>query len=53
MEPPPDPDQPGGKKKSQFDWTHLGPKGASYFSAMVARELAQAVPPLAPYLKKD
>jgi lysophospholipase L1-like esterase len=53
MEPPPDPNQPAGKKKSQFDWTHLGPKGASYFSAMVAGELARTVPPIAPYLKKD
>lgn len=53
MEPPPDPNQPAGNRKSQFDWTHLGPKGASYFSAIVAGELALAVPPIAPYLKKD
>jgi len=50
MAPPPDPNPAGGKVKSQFDWTHLGPKGATYFSAMVARELAQAVPGIAPYL---
>jgi lysophospholipase L1-like esterase len=36
-----------------FDWTHLGPKGAAYFSAIVAGELAQAVPAIAPYRKKD
>jgi lysophospholipase L1-like esterase len=53
MEPPPAPGQPAGKKKSQFDWTHLGAKGAGYFSAMVAGELARAVPAVAPYLSKD
>ena len=42
-----------GSLISQFDWTHLGAKGANYFSAMVAGELAQAVPAIAPYLKKD
>jgi lysophospholipase L1-like esterase len=50
MAPPPD---PGKKEKSQFDWTHLGPKGAAFFSAMVAKELTHAVPDTAPYLKKD
>jgi lysophospholipase L1-like esterase len=53
MAPPPDPHQPPGKKKSQFDWTHLGAKGAGYFSAMVAGELARAEPRIAPYFKKD
>ena len=53
MEPPPDPNQPPGKTKSKFDWTHLGPKGASYFAAIVAGELDRAVPAIAPYLKKD
>jgi lysophospholipase L1-like esterase len=35
----------------KFDWTHLGPKGAALFAAMVAREWAQAVPAIAPYLR--
>jgi lysophospholipase L1-like esterase len=39
-----------GAAKSQFDWTHLGPKGAELFSAVVARELTQAVPAISPYL---
>jgi lysophospholipase L1-like esterase len=53
MAPPPDPAQAtaGKKEKSQFDWTHLGPKGAAFFSAVVARELAQAVPATASYLR--
>ncbi|GGY41419.1 rhamnogalacturonan acetylesterase [Pseudoduganella albidiflava] len=46
--PPPAPD--GKQGKSKFDWTHLGPKGAALFGAMVAGELAQAVPAIAPYL---
>jgi lysophospholipase L1-like esterase len=37
----------------KFDWTHLGPKGAALFSAMVAREWAQAVPGIAPYLRSE
>jgi lysophospholipase L1-like esterase len=53
MEPPPDPKQAPGKAKTKFDWTHLGPKGATYFSAIVAGELDRAVPAIAPYLKKD
>ena len=50
---PLDPNQvePVGKTKSCFDWTHLGPKGADVFGAMVARELARAAPAIAPYLK--
>jgi lysophospholipase L1-like esterase len=55
MAPPPDPDKAtaGKKEKNLFDWTHLGPKGAAFFSAVVARELAQAVPATAFYLQKD
>ncbi len=33
-----------------FDYTHLGPKGSSYFARMVAMELVVAVPDLKPYL---
>lgn len=51
VEPAPPPSPDGKKVKSAFDWTHLGPKGAAYFGAMVANELAQAVPAIAPYLK--
>ena len=32
------------------DKTHLSPKGSDFFGAMIARELARAVPELAPYL---
>jgi lysophospholipase L1-like esterase len=49
-EPPPPPSPDGKKARSKFDWTHLGPKGAALFGAMVGRELAQAVPALAPYM---
>jgi hypothetical protein len=35
-----------GDAKLSFDYTHLGPTGASFFSAMVTRELAIAVPAL-------
>lgn len=35
-------------KEGEFDHTHLGVKGAAYFSRIVARELAEAVPALAP-----
>ncbi|MDL2354716.1 MAG: rhamnogalacturonan acetylesterase, partial [Pseudomonadota bacterium] len=52
MAPPPNPAKAKGEgaAKSQFDWTHLGPRGAQLFSAMVAKELAQAIPAIAPYL---
>ena len=46
--PPPSPD--GKKVKSKFDWTHLGPKGAALFGAMVGQQLKRAVPAIAPYL---
>ena len=36
----------------KFDWTHLGPKGAALFAALVAKELGQAVPGIAPYLRQ-
>jgi lysophospholipase L1-like esterase len=36
--------------KLSFDYTHLGRAGADYFSAMVAAELAVAVPELRPLL---
>jgi lysophospholipase L1-like esterase len=62
MEPPPaapaaqpvDPNraEPAGTAKSKFDRTHLGAKGADYFAAMVERELAKAVPEVAPYFRK-
>ena len=53
--PPTDPGkmEPAGAAKSAFDRTHLGEKGATYFSAMVAREMAAALPAVAPYLKKE
>ncbi len=36
--------------KLSFDYTHLGRKGADYFSAMVVEELAQKVPEMRPLL---
>ncbi|QTC91151.1 rhamnogalacturonan acetylesterase [Brevundimonas goettingensis] len=38
--------EPMGDAKLSFDYTHLGPTGAAFFSAMVTRELALAVPAL-------
>jgi lysophospholipase L1-like esterase len=38
--------EPMGQAKIAFDYTHLGPEGASFFAAMVADELAQQVPAL-------
>lgn len=38
--------EPMGDAKLSFDYTHLGPVGASFFSTMVTRELAIAVPAL-------
>lgn len=35
---------PGNSSPSRFDHTHLGEKGAAFFAAMVARELAQLLP---------
>ncbi|UIJ46384.1 rhamnogalacturonan acetylesterase [Sphingomonas cannabina] len=37
-------DSPFARRKLSFDRTHLGRKGADYFSAMVAHELAIAAP---------
>ncbi|MGK6319306.1 rhamnogalacturonan acetylesterase [Sphingomonas sp. DT-204] len=37
-------DQPFARRKLSFDRTHLGAKGAAVFAAMVAHELAVAVP---------
>jgi lysophospholipase L1-like esterase len=34
-----------------FDYTHLGPKGSSYFAHMVSRELSAAIPVLQTYLR--
>lgn len=35
---------PGKNTPSRFDYTHLGPKGASLFANMMARELTNVVP---------
>ncbi len=37
---------------AQFDYTHLGAKGAAYFGRVVANEFMQAVPDLKPYFKE-
>lgn len=38
--------EPMGSPKEAFDYTHLGPEGAGFFAAIVADELARAVPEL-------
>ena len=43
--------EPQGTPKSTFDRTHVGPKGAGLFAAVVAGELARLIPALAPSLK--
>lgn len=43
--------EPQGTPKSTFDRTHLGPKGADLFSAMVAHELVRLIPAVAASLK--
>ena len=42
--------QPMAQPKLAFDRTHVGVAGANYFSAMVTRELAAAVPEMRPLL---
>jgi lysophospholipase L1-like esterase len=42
--------EPLGDAKLAFDYTHLGPVGADFFSKMVADELALAVPKMRPLL---
>jgi len=42
--------EPLGDAKLAFDYTHLGPVGADFFSKMVADELAVAVPKMRPLL---
>lgn len=42
--------QPMARPHPAFDRTHLGDEGANYFSAMVTRELAAAVPDMRPML---
>lgn len=42
--------EPLGDAKLAFDYTHLGPVGADFFSKMVADELAVVVPKMRPLL---
>lgn len=42
--------EPMGQAQSVFDYTHLGPVGADFFAAMVARDLMVAAPELRPSL---
>jgi lysophospholipase L1-like esterase len=42
--------EPLGDAKLAFDYTHLGPVGADFFSKMVVDELARAVPRMRPLL---
>jgi lysophospholipase L1-like esterase len=48
--PPTPKPQPGAK--TVFDYTHLGPAGAAFFSHMIEDELAVAAPGLAAHFKK-
>ncbi len=41
---------PNGAINRNFDYTHLGEKGAKFFSSMMATELAKSVPELSDYL---
>ena len=41
---------PGQSTPSRFDYTHLGPKGASLFAKMMARELISAVPEISTHI---
>ncbi len=43
---PPGPPSAMAEFKPVFDYTHVGPEGADYFSTMIAKALAQAVPEL-------
>jgi hypothetical protein len=42
-----------GAAKSAFDRTHVGAKGAAYFSRMVMEELKRSVPELAGQFKPE
>ena len=44
---------PGNSTPSRFDHTHLGPKGASLFANMMARELNSTVPEMAPHFDRQ
>ena len=50
-------DKPAGSTSGahvpMFDYTHLGPKGAQLFSAIVAAEIARSVPELAGHVNSD
>ena len=47
----PAPKTPANPGSPVFDYTHLGPKGSTFFGRMVASELAKAVPATAIYLR--
>ena len=43
---------PGQSTPSRFDYTHLGPKGASLFAKMMARELISGVPEIETHIDR-
>jgi len=52
MMPRPDPSAPAvPPDQDRFDHTHLGTKGAAYFSAMMARQIGNALPKLGNYFQ--
>lgn len=48
-----EPRPPEGAPKNKFDYTHLGPKGATLFAAIVAGELKRLAPVLAPAIASE
>ena len=45
--------EPAGAARTSFDRTHLGDKGARFFSQMVATELRRLLPSVAPQFKPE
>lgn len=43
---------PGQSTPSRFDYTHLGPKGASLFANLMAHALSSAIPEMAAYFDR-
>jgi lysophospholipase L1-like esterase len=39
--------EPQGAPKSEFDYTHVGPKGAAFFAGIVVNEIKAAIPEIA------
>ena len=44
---------PVGPLRDAFDYTHLGPKGAEFFAALVAQEIRGAIPALGRHIEPE